>query len=117
MYIGITSPTNQLTDRNQTIIINVDGSNQIDKIWYTYNKTNITYTEPIEKLFEEGENILHAWANDSKGNIAYTNTTFFIDSIPPEIDIISPKDGEYETKEILLNVYSDTYYIWYEIME
>jgi uncharacterized protein (TIGR03790 family) len=116
LSIGIASPTNfNYTDRNQTIFINVESSNPLSKIWYNYNGSNMTYTEPTEKLFEEGENILHAWANNSKGNMTYTNITFFIDSISPEINIVSPQNGEYQLGNILLNVShsEDTHYIWY----
>jgi hypothetical protein len=84
--VTINSPLNT-TYNNKTITVDILAINiqqpEIDKIWYNWNGTNITYTNPINVTFNESSNTLYAYANDTAGNIGTNNVTFFVDTTPP----------------------------------
>ena len=86
--ITIMSPQNT-TYNNRTISVSISAPGAAN-IWYNWNGTNVTYTTPANVTFNEGSNMLYAYANDSVGNLNATNVTFFIDSIPPNVSILSP---------------------------
>ncbi|MEM4318648.1 MAG: S8 family serine peptidase [Candidatus Pacearchaeota archaeon] len=87
--IAIINPQNT-TYNNATILVNISAYDQnLDKVWYNWNGTNVTYTDPVYITFNEGSNTLYAWANDSAGNINSTNVTFTIDILAPDIINVS----------------------------
>ena len=90
--ISIISPQN-MTYNNAAILVNVssDGSS----IWYDWNGTDITYTTPVYVTFNEGPNILYAYANDTTGNTNSTSVSFLVDTAQPAISIQSPKNTTY----------------------
>jgi len=77
--IEIISPENT-TYGNATQLVNISAADEteLDTIWYNWNGTNMTYTSELEIEFDEGSNILHAWANDTSGNVNETTVTFNI---------------------------------------
>jgi surface protein len=68
-------------------------------------------------MFNQGLNTLHAWANDSEGNMASTSVSFTIDSVKPIVSILSPNDGMYadpaQLVEITANDKNGIDMIWY----
>jgi hypothetical protein len=114
--ISIISPINT-TYNNATQLVNITATgDNIDTIWYNWNGTNITYTNPINVTFNEGSNTLHAWANNSDGNVSSTNVTFEIDTIAPKIEIIYPENKTYLSNNVFVKINAidsnlDT--IWY----
>jgi hypothetical protein len=84
--VTINSPLNAAYS-NATITVDIMAINiqqsGIDKIWYNWNGTNVTYTNPINVTFNNGSNTLYAYANDTAGNIGTNNVTFTVDTIAP----------------------------------
>ncbi|MFW6286124.1 MAG: glycine-rich domain-containing protein [Nanoarchaeota archaeon] len=116
--INVISPTNQIYNKSK-ILLNISATDNIetDKIWYNWNGTNITYTNPINITFDDGIHTLTAWTNDTARNINTTNITFIIDTIKPSINISSPINNLYDSLTILLNISTtdniETDKIWY----
>jgi len=79
--VTIINPTNA-THRSAslTITINAMDDGSVDKIWYNWNGTNVTYDSPRSVQFAEGTNKVLAWANDSAGNVGSTSLTFTVDT-------------------------------------
>jgi surface protein len=106
--VNIINPTNTIyTSCLQTVNITAEDNRNVAQIWYNWNGTNFTYTEPVSITFNEGINILHAWANDSKGNIGSNSITFTInskDNIVPEIIIINPTNQNYNDVTLKLEI-------------
>ncbi|MBN1214837.1 MAG: DUF285 domain-containing protein [Candidatus Lokiarchaeota archaeon] len=116
--VKIESPHNNIYD-NSTQLINITASDDlaIDSIWYNWNNTNMIYTSPHYITFNEGLNTIHAWANDSAGNIGHSSVIFIIDTISPLVQITNPVNTTYNNATQLLtittsdNIAIDT--IWY----
>lgn len=92
----ITFPENK--SYNQVIDelrFNLTSSNPIDSCWYSLDGglTNIT-TNCFQNITglssNQGTNSWTIYANDTYGNINFYNVTFFVDSVPPVININSP---------------------------
>jgi hypothetical protein len=84
--IDIVSPEEMIYN-GSTILINITAEDPsgIDSIWYGWNGTNATYSEPVNTTFNKGANTLHVWTNDTAGNVNYTNVTFIVNSCTPPI--------------------------------
>lgn len=108
--LNIISPENT-TYNNRTQLLNIS-SNGIS-VWYNWNGTNISYSNPLYISFAEGVNTLVAYSNNSLSALASFNRVFTTDSIAPAINLISPINQIYNTTRILLNVSSDAENIWY----
>jgi len=105
--VTINSPLNALYYNNKTVLVNISATNGlagIDKTWYNWNGTNVTYTNPINVTFNEGVNTLNAYANDSIGRIGYSSVVFTIDTAPPSISIVSPENTTYNNATQLVNI-------------
>ena len=87
----------------QTLNISASDNIAVDTIWYNWNGINVTYTSPQSIIFDEGLNTIHAWANDSLGNIGTTSVTFTVDP-PPIVQIINPMNTTYHSATQLLNI-------------
>ncbi|MGC9309524.1 MAG: hypothetical protein ACP5D2_02395, partial [Candidatus Nanoarchaeia archaeon] len=95
LEISIDSPLNSTYHISEILLnISVSGGNPINLTWYNWNGTNITYISPINITFNEGQNNLTAWVNDSEGNLNFTSVFFTIDTFAPTLTIYEP-DGEY----------------------
>jgi len=118
--VEINSPTNT-TYPTAMQLLNISASDNIavDTIWYNYYGTNVTYTSAHSIPFDEGLYTIHAWANDSAGNIGTTSVTFTItiDATPPTVEINNPANTTYHTATQLLTISaSDNFVvdtIWY----
>jgi len=92
--IEISSPTAQ-NYTTQNVMINISNKTSmanIDEIWYNWNGTNVTYTEPINLTFTAGEHTLETWANNTAGTEQNVNVTFAVYTPPSESDITQPED-------------------------
>jgi len=108
--LEIVSPESKAyTDDEILVNITSNGTN----VWYNWNGTNATYASEVNVTFNEGLNILHAWANDSSGNVNYTNVTFYVDTIVPTLEIVSPLNQSYGNATVLVNLSSDGDNVWY----
>ncbi|KKN22815.1 hypothetical protein LCGC14_0911250 [marine sediment metagenome] len=77
--VEILSPTNTTYYvATQLLQITATDNIEIDKIWYNWEGTNVTYTSALDITFNEGANTIYAWANDSAGNVCAASVTFVI---------------------------------------
>ena len=120
--ISIIRPQNT-TYNNRTQLVNISTSGA-SSVWYNWNGTNIPYTIPVYVTFGEGSNTLHAYANDTFGNLNSTSITFTTDTIAPVITNIAtnpapPIYNNGSTQNITTNFTSSeypiniTFYIYY----
>ncbi len=92
--VRITSPANgTCTSTVQRVEIDATGRRGVERTWYAWNGTNVTYDGPVDFLFDEGQNTLRAWAIDSKGRVATAGVSFVVDSIGPSVRIKSPANA------------------------
>ena len=116
--IEIINPDNDVyTDVFQLVEITASDESGIDTIWCNWEGVNVTYTTPTYIIFNEGLNTIHAWANDSVGNLASTSVSFTVDSIPPSVSIPNPTNAIYnnvmQLVEILATDENGIDAIWY----
>lgn len=100
--IQITSPDNG-TYTNVSIAYTANRGIQ----WAGYsldNQANVTLKSNTEfSSLAQGEHSLTIFANDSAGNMGSSNTVLFsIDTLPPTIDFLSPKNQTYSETDIQL---------------
>ena len=75
--VEITGPINTTYQFAQQLLqINASDNIEIDTIWYNWDGNNVTYISPQEIAFNEGLNTIHAWTNDSAGNIGSASVVF-----------------------------------------
>jgi N-acetylneuraminic acid mutarotase len=75
--------------------------------WIAYsidNSANVTIKADVELSgLIDGGHFITVYANDSQGNIGVSNTVYFsIDTIPPQIEILSPQNSKYSASDIQL---------------
>lgn len=75
----------------------------VDKQWYNNGTANITYTIPTTVIAPQGNNTFTFYENDTLGNQISSNVTFFVDTIFPTINVISPVNQTYLTNNITIN--------------
>jgi N-acetylneuraminic acid mutarotase len=102
--VQITSPENK-TYSQVSLAFNVNRTPQ----WMGYSldgKANVTVNgQTLLQNLSQGGHSIAIYANDSVGNMGISNIVFFsIDSIPPVIDIILPKNQSYGSTDIQLTV-------------
>ena len=92
------------TELNYTVS-NVD----LDTCWYSLDEgiTNVTIANclNVTDIFStQDTNTWTVWANDTAGDENSSSVTFFVDSIPPNVEINSPLNITYTTNEILFDI-------------
>jgi hypothetical protein len=94
--INIISPLNQ-TYNNATILVNISAyDTDLNATWFDWNGTPVAYIEPVNITFNEGLNVLYAYANDSVGNINVTSVAFVVDTLtPPEVLLDWPSNNTF----------------------
>jgi hypothetical protein len=115
--IQVTSPENK-TYSKVTLSYTVNRNT----IWTGYsidNERNVTLNGNIE-LFNltQGEHNLILYANDSFGNMGFSNKVYFsVDSLPPQIVIIVPENRSYGSTDIQLafNLSRNATYLAYSL--
>ncbi len=110
--IIVNSPIN--TSYNRDIVL-IDIVSDGTLVWYNWNGTNITYNAAINVTFNQGSNNLKVYANNSLGLENLVVVNFFIDSIAPVLDIISPQNITSTNRTILVNISSNGSSIWYNL--
>ena len=89
--LKIISPTNT-TYNNATQLVNI--SSDGDYVWFTNaSGQNESYTPPVYRIWNEGSNIIYAYANDSAGNLNSTSVVFTVDTTVPTVHLISPANN------------------------
>jgi len=103
--VEINSPVN-ITYNTATQLLNISASDNIvvDTIWYNWNGMNVIYISAQYITFNEGLNTIHAWVNDSTGNIGTTSITFTIDTIIPTVEINNLANTTYHLATQLLDI-------------
>ena len=85
-----------------------DELSEIDKNWFEYNNSKFEYNEFESFQFDEGENNITFWSNDSLGNVANKTISFIVDTILPEIHVVSPLNNSYYNSSNLLIEFDST---------
>ncbi len=93
------SPENTTYSSNN-ITLKVSADEKIAKWWYNLNGINSTFTPNTTITASEGFNRLVIYARDAAGNTGYRVQYFTVDTTPPAIRIISPRNKSYSTGEI-----------------
>jgi len=121
--ILIVFPTNNTNFTTGRIDVNYTVSDiYLSNCWYSNDtylaNTSLTDcgTNITEIIWDEGQHDVTIWANDSVGNENYSAVTFFVDTIAPNIQIITPTNGTNTTNaELNINYTVENGYIscWY----
>ncbi len=104
--LEIISPEEGIFDFSEhTVSINASDP-ELDEVWYSWNGSNITYTEPHMVDFSDGNLTLSAWARDVAGNVNHTNISFDIDTTPPNTTASSDdyKIGEWTNRNVTVEL-------------
>ncbi|MHA2165934.1 MAG: ABC transporter substrate-binding protein, partial [Candidatus Hodarchaeales archaeon] len=113
--LSIDSP---LAQTYQTDAIAVTLSGDAVHYWYfvePIDSQNHTWTTSVDRTLLDGLYVLHAYGNDSVGNIAYVPVTFTIDTTPPSVTLISPLAQIYGTDTITVALSGNASHYWYYI--
>ncbi len=113
--ILITSP---IATTYTTETISVELAGEAEHYWYkieNIDNSNHTWITSVQRSLLDGTYVLHAYSNNSFGNIAYTNVTFSIDTTPPSLSILSPTSKIYSTNTISVSITGDADDYWYFI--
>ncbi|NOQ55394.1 MAG: hypothetical protein GQ477_01165, partial [Nanohaloarchaea archaeon] len=84
----------------------------VDKCIYSLDSSeNITLLNDTETHFyiqtisiDDGNHTVIFYCNDTLGNLNFTTEHFIVDTAPPEITIVSPKNKYYNTSSIWFNI-------------
>ena len=109
--LNIESPT-ETTYSTKIITINLSGN--VEYYWYFIEELdtiNRSWTTSLDRIIDDGTYTIHAYGNDSIGNTIHVQTTFNVDTIPPEINILSPTNAIYGT-EVLIDLSGDDDILW-----
>jgi len=91
--LAIISPEN-LNYNNATILVNLSAEDpNLNTIWWLNGSDNLTYTDEVYYIFQEGSNTIIAYANDSVGNENSSSVSFYVDSVVPDVNILLPQEG------------------------
>jgi len=104
--IVIHSPNNNNIYTNKTIDLNVS-SNEPISVWRYNNNSadyNTTFMPNTTIIAVEGDNTLMVWANDTAGNENSSIVYFTVDTIKPNVTIISPQNKSYNNSWIWTNI-------------
>gem|GEM_PF-5512926 len=118
--VSIIYPKNTTYDKNVTEL-NYTASDEtaLDSCWYSLNggATNSSRqdcgTNWTGLTSTEGSNTWTLYVNDTGGNENSSSVTFVVDTIAPDISIISPANTTYNNATILVNISSSGDNTWY----
>jgi hypothetical protein len=87
--------------------ISIDLSGDAIHYWYYIegvDSQNQTWTPVgVSRTLDDGTYTLHAFGNDTVGNIAHSTVTFTLDTIAPVVNITSPTNTTYNQNTVTLN--------------
>jgi hypothetical protein len=101
--VQITSPENKTYTK---LLIEYTTNRATEWVAYSLdNEANVTIHGPLELVgLPQGSHNIVIFANDSLGNMGASNMVFFsIDTIGPDITIITPQNQSYDSTDIQLN--------------
>jgi len=105
--LTIISPSNQ-SYNNATILVNISSQDaNLQATWWYNGSANLTYTSALNYVFPQGSNTITAYANDTLANLNFSQVSFFVDSINPDIYFGAGTQNSSQTinmGEILVNV-------------
>ncbi len=79
--INIISPENKTYKDSNYIQLNVTVNKEVSAWWYSINNgRNITFTPNISIAARIGSNVVRVYANDSAGNVGYSEVWFTVDT-------------------------------------
>jgi subtilisin family serine protease/uncharacterized membrane protein YgcG len=96
------------TYNTPSILVNLTNTSA-EYVWFYNGTANQSYGGPAYVTFTEGNNTLYAYANDSDNNITSANVSFTVDTVAPQITILSPVNQTYnDSQQILVNLSSSS---------
>ncbi|UCG03866.1 MAG: SBBP repeat-containing protein [Candidatus Heimdallarchaeota archaeon] len=117
--VVIESPINTTTPMNTT---SVKLSGDAESYWYYISgfqnesqKQTYLPPDPVDYNLADGTYTLHAYGNNSVGNVTHVAVTFTIDTIPPVLTIISPTNSTFTTGSVTVDLFGDAEHYWYSI--
>ena len=110
--VYIDSPKNTSYSTNN---ITIELSGDAEHYWYHIWETNQTWSSTISMIFNDGPYTLHAYGNNSIGNVTYVTVSFTIDTEPPSVAITSPTNRTYTAGRIMIDLSGDATHYWYKI--
>lgn len=114
--VDIGSPMNTSYSNNN---ISVELYGDAEHYWYYIEGINLdinqTWNSTISMILDDGSYTLHAYGNNSIGNITYVAVSFTIDTIPPSVTITSPTNRTYTAGKITVDLSGDAIHYWYQI--
>ncbi|MEK6889039.1 MAG: Ig-like domain-containing protein, partial [Nanoarchaeota archaeon] len=100
----ILSPENKTyITNNVSINFSATDTNGISMRWFANDTANTTYSAITSQIVSEGNHVWRFYANDTEGNLNYTNVTFFVDTLVPGVRIDLPA-GNLTTNRVEFNV-------------
>jgi len=105
--IQITSPGN---DTYSKIILGYTSNRDTSWVGYSLDdKKNVTVNGEVELTnLTQGTHSIILYGNDSSGNMGSSNKVFFsVNSLPPEIDVVTPQNQTYGSTDIQLTFILD----------
>ncbi len=102
--VTIVSPTETNYTTN-TITVNLSGDAVHN--WYyieEINDDNQIWTQNIDITLDDGDYILHAYGDDSVGNIASDSVSFTVDTVAPAITLESPTNDSTYNSGTIINI-------------
>jgi parallel beta-helix repeat protein len=113
-FVSILSPENRAYPAEEVSLIFALND---DVSWIGYsldNQMNVTIGDNATLVdLSDGTHTIVVYANDTAGNMGYSDTVYFIiDTISPNIEILSPENRTYATADIPLNLTIDELSTW-----
>ncbi len=101
--ITMHSPENNVFYNTNEVELKVSANEQVTWQYYLNSQGKKIEFEPnIIIQGKEGKNTLIVYATDNAGNTAIEEVVFYIDTIKPVINVISPENKTYDTDNILI---------------
>ncbi|MHA2305592.1 MAG: Ig-like domain-containing protein, partial [Candidatus Hodarchaeales archaeon] len=122
IFVDRTPPTVRIDSPGEIIYasstLTVSLSGDAVNYWYyieIIDDLNETWIVNIERMLAEGDYTLHAFGNDSVGNIQHISIAFSIDLTPPIVNIESPTNLTYARNILNVSLSGDATNYWYYI--
>jgi hypothetical protein len=115
--VNIVSPEAGSSTANTNVSIDLDGT--ANSYWYMIegvDTTNISWNGLVHRTIQEGTYTINAYGSDLAGNIARETLTFTVDTTPPIVQILYPKDGIYAKSSFFIDLNGTADYYWYNIV-
>lgn len=120
-FVQIIYPTNNSNVTTANINFNYTATDEtaLDDCWYSIDvggaNTTIVGCTNTTITLTEGNHQIYLYANDTSGNLNSTWVNYTLDTVAPNVSIISPTNTTYNTLSINLeiNSSSDNNTVWY----